>query len=315
LDFNKSGVPLVEIVSAPEIHSIEVMDAYAKEIREIARVLGISDCDMEKGQMRFEANVSVGQRDSLAARQSDSSVETGHAPSLPDYRVEIKNLNSFKHLRDAVAYEIGRQTKLIEKGEAPAQETRGWDPQSRKTFVQRVKEYAHDYRYFPEPDLPPIQLGSEAARQRGSLLIEDLRKSIPELPGQKRARFREAGLTKEQAEILARDKKREEFALKLAEKITLTEAAKLVVNKPEIMQKSPEKVLEELKKGREDVVSDAGELGRIAQKIIESNPGPVEDYKSGKEAALQFLIGQMMKETRGKADPRIAGECLRKALQ
>ena len=295
LDFNKSGIPLVEIVSAPEIHSIEVMDSYAKEVREIARILEISDCDMEKGQMRFEANVSV----QLSAVSCQPS-------AVPNYRVEIKNLNSFKHLRDAVEYEIKRQTALIEKGETPAQETRGWDLKNGKTFVQRSKEEAHDYRYFPEPDLPPVQLDSETVRQLGS--------SIPELPSEKRARFRKAGLTVEQAKILVRDKKREEFALKLAEEIGFAEAVKLVINKPEIMQKPPETALEELKKGWEAVVSDARELEKVAQKVIETNPNPVRDYKSGKETALQFLIGQMMKKTRGQADPKVAKECLEKLL-
>lgn len=294
IDFNKSGIPLVEIVSAPAICSVELLDEYAKEVREIARSLGISDGDMEKGQMRFEANISVGQKSAVAKGQ------------LPDYRVEVKNLNSFKSLRDSVSYEIDRQTKSLENGEKLVQETRGWDIEKRQTFVQREKEHAHDYRYFPEPDLPPLEIDNR--------LIKKLQSEITELPSQQRNRFVAMGLTPDQAEIMARDKRRQDFVVRLAEEIEITEAVKIVINHPEVMEKSPKEVLADLRQKQEERVKDTGAIERIAHQVIENNPQPVADYKAGKTAALKFLVGQMMKESRGKADPQVAASSLEKLL-
>jgi len=296
LDFNKSGIPLMEIVSAPDIHTIETLDAYAKEVRQIARTLKISDCDMEKGQMRFEANVSL----------RNGELKTRNA-KFPNYRVEIKNLNSFKHLRDAVAYEIDRQTTLIEKGELPAQETRGWDLTRGQTFVQRTKESAHDYRYFPEPDLPPVRLDEETVKHLGS--------QVPELPGQQRSRLETLGLTPASAATIARDPKRLLFFEGLTElEMPVETAAKLVINRPEIMASSPPEVVAELAQEQEEKLSDTEQLAKITQTVIESNPQPVADFKGGKEAALQFLLGQVMKKTQGKADPKVAAKLLRELL-
>ncbi|MFW6110364.1 MAG: Asp-tRNA(Asn)/Glu-tRNA(Gln) amidotransferase subunit GatB [Patescibacteria group bacterium] len=317
LDFNKSGIPLVEIVSAPCIHSVDLLDSYAKEIQEIARTLGISACDMEKGQMRFEANVSI-RNLRTAPRRSASQGEPQEriegsgerkaecSRQIPDYRVEIKNLNSFKHLRDAVSYEIKRQINLLEKSETPGQETRGWDVARSRTFVQRSKEEAHDYRYFPEPDLPPVQFDSS--------FIEQLKEELPVLPGEQRERLESMGLRTSQAKILARDSERHAYFLRLAEEIKVQEAAKLVINQPETMNKDPQQVAEELRREKEETISGEAKLDGIAKKVIEENPEPVEDYRSGKEEAIQFLLGKIMRKTQGKADPQKAKSSLEKFL-
>ncbi|MFW6143439.1 MAG: Asp-tRNA(Asn)/Glu-tRNA(Gln) amidotransferase subunit GatB [Patescibacteria group bacterium] len=312
LDFNKSGIPLVEIVSAPCIHSVDLLDSYAKEIQEIARTLGISACDMEKGQMRFEANVSVEQvadkdlADSSTSEVSEDITSEVFLGQIPDYRVEIKNLNSFKHLRDAVSYEIKRQINLLEKSETPGQETRGWDVARSRTFVQRSKEEAHDYRYFPEPDLPPVQFDSS--------FIEQLKEELPVLPGEQRERLESMGLRTYQAKILARDSERHAYFLRLAEEIKVQEAAKLVINQPETMNKDPQQVAEELRREKEETISGEAKLDGIAKKVIEENPEPVEDYRSGKEEAIQFLLGKIMRKTQGKADPQKAKSSLEKFL-
>jgi len=219
----------------------------------------------------------------------------------------VINLNSFKHLRDAVAYEIDRQTTLIEKGELPAQETRGWDLARGQTFVQRTKESAHDYRYFPEPDLPPVRLDEETVKHLGS--------QVPELPGQQRSRLETLGLTPASAATIARDPKRLLFFEGLTElEMPVESAAKLVINRPEIMASSPPEVVAELAQEQEEKLSDTEQLAKITQTVIESNPQPVADFKGGKEAALQFLLGQVMKKTQGKADPKVAAKLLRELL-
>ncbi len=306
LDFNKSGLPLLEIVSAPEIDSEKTLNQFAKEIREIAVTLGISNCDMEKGEMRFEANVSMYDPSIVEEIEKSGRNEQQAAHDEYAYRVEIKNLNSFKYLRDAVAYEIERQTRLIEKGKEPEQETRGWDPASGKTFVQRTKEEAHDYRYFPEPDLPPVEFKKEK--------LEEIQSSIPELPNEKRKKYRDMGLTKSQAELLARDKKREDYFLKLREYLGAEKAAKLVINEPEIMEENPEQVAKSVKKEQAETISGKDELEKVAKEAIKENPQPVQDYREGNENALQFLIGKVMQKTQGNADPQITAQILEKLL-
>ncbi len=334
LDFNKSGLPLLEIVSAPEIYSVETLNQFAKEVREIASVLEISNCDMEKGEMRFEANVSIrdsqevkelgkeknqvlgsvlepgsGELPSSAGKQIISEDRERKAESgkpIPSYRVEIKNLNSFKHLRDSVTYEIERQTKLIEKGEVPQQETRGWDTEKGETFVQRTKEEAHDYRYFPEPDLSPVQLDRETIKQLDS--------DLPVLPAEKRAELRKMGLKESQAELLARDREREEYFLKLKEYLEVEEAVKLVINEPEVMKKDPKTVAEELQREEKETISSEDKLEEIAREVIEENPHPVRDYEDGNENALQFLIGKVMQKTQGKAEPQLVIKVLKSIL-
>ncbi|TSC69388.1 MAG: Aspartyl-tRNA(Asn) amidotransferase subunit B / Glutamyl-tRNA(Gln) amidotransferase subunit B, partial [Parcubacteria group bacterium Gr01-1014_66] len=184
IDFNRAGIPLMELVTEPDFTSGEEVKQFGEELQQIIRYLNVSDADMEKGQMRVEVNISL---------RPEGTKELGT-------KVEVKNINSFRFAEAAVVYETSRQKVLLDAGEKVQQETRGWDEQKGITFPQRSKEEAHDYRYFPEPDLPPLEISDE--------LIEELRASLPELPHEKAARFmREYGLDEEMSEILTRDHK------------------------------------------------------------------------------------------------------------
>ncbi|MBU1110617.1 Asp-tRNA(Asn)/Glu-tRNA(Gln) amidotransferase subunit GatB [Patescibacteria group bacterium] len=329
LDFNKSGIPLMEVVSEPDIHSAEQAVAYCKLIQQIVRFLGISDGDMEKGQMRCEVNVSVARLASDIATQQDSNSATQpHSCTatqlhsklrqnlppttyhLPPYRVEIKNLNSFRFVQKAIEYEIQRQTEALENGEHLIQETRGFDEEKEITFSQRSKEQAHDYRYFPEPDLPPMKLSDKE--------IERLRAQIPELPHEaKRRLVDKLGLKPSQAEIISREQSTLSYFDQLVKLNLLTDkAANLIVNQPELIEQySPQELVNYLEKQAVEQIGDENALMQIARKIIEANPKPVKDYKSGKETALQFLVGQMMRETKGKAEPQKAADILKVVLK
>lgn len=189
LDFNRSGVPLMEIVTDPDLSSPIEARAYLKKLQQIIRYLDVSDCDMEKGSMRCEANISLSRAGSK---------------KLPDYKIEIKNLNSFRFVEKALEYEIKRQKKLLEGGKKLTQETRGWDEIKQITFLQRVKETAADYRYFPEPDIPPIKWKKAE--------IEKLRRLLPELPDEKVKRLMKSyGLSESQASILAATRERADY--------------------------------------------------------------------------------------------------------
>lgn len=336
VDFNRAGAPLMELVTEPDIRSAEQALQFAKELQRILRYLGVSDADMEKGQMRVEANVS------LSAEED----EMGN-------KVELKNINSFKAVGAAIAYEIERQKKILESGKEVKQETRGWEEGRQKTVSQRTKEEAHDYRYFPEPDLPPFE-------PRIVFDLEDLKRHLPELPQAKRERFtREFGLSPEKADLLVHDKRLADFfeaaVSELATRDELTTSTiekkpkELLYNyltsdllglltasgidfgsmkiKPEgmahlvdliadgkigsrqakdILRKmfetgeDPETIMQE--EGLE-TVSDAGEVQKTVREVITENPKAVQDYKMGKEASMQFLIGQAMKKLRGRGDP------------
>ncbi len=347
VDFNRAGVPLLELVTEPDMASSKEARGFAEELQLILRYLGISDADMEKGQMRVEANISV---------SVDSKLGT---------KVEVKNINSFRAVEKAIQYEIERQSKLLEKGERIKQETRGWDDIEEKTVSQRSKEEAHDYRYFPEPDLPPLKLSE----------VPEFSPELPELPSQKRARFKkEYGVDGEKLEIFVRDKKLSEFfeaAVSEAQKwASETEPAKIIelaVNyitsdlsgllrdkelSAEEMSASrritPENFGELMKmaalgeissRGAKDILrlmletgqdpseiaksegflvtDDSAALEEIAKNVIAANSQAVQDYKNGKEASLQFLVGQAMREAKSKklgANPETLKELFQKAL-
>jgi len=344
VDFNRAGIPLMELVTEPDIESPKEARKFAEELQLILRYLEVSDADMEKGEMRVEANISVSEkRDTLGTK------------------VEIKNLNSFKAVEKALEYEIERQKKILESGKKVIQETRGWDPVREITFPQREKEEAQDYRYFPEPDLPPLEITQE--------MIEKIRAEIPELPQQKRKRLkREYGLDEKSIEIFVKDKdfgeyfekvvsefapnlpkeklskliklatnylttdllgllkgasvKGEDFLItpeNFAEFITLIEEgkisskiAKIVLEEMFKTGADPSHIIEE--KGLTLITSEA-EIEKIAQQVILENQKAVSDFKKGKETALQFLIGQVMKKTKGKANPKLAREILLKILK
>ena len=342
VDFNRGGVPLMELVSEPDIHSAEEAVAYGQELQLILRYLGVSDADLEKGQMRFDANISL---------SSDEKLGT---------RAEIKNLNSFGALESAVNYEIKRQTEILEEGGRVDQETRGWDDIKQKTVPQRSKEQAHDYRYFPEPDLPPLT--------KAGFDVEALRSEIPELPNGKRARFtQEYGLNPEQMNILIEDKDMSEYfeqalsELEGDEQISANqEKIKLTLNyltsdlrgllmaknadfddckitpenfadlmdmvvKKEINSRVAKDLLvkmldsgadpREIVKNEElSQVSDGEELEPIVSSVIAANPKAVEDYKKGKSAALQFLFGKSMAALKGRGNPEALKSLLEKLL-
>jgi len=364
IDFNRAGVPLMELVTEPDLRSGEEASAFAQELQLILRYLGVSDANMEKGQMRVEANISL---------RPVGLKELGT-------KVEVKNLNSFKAVRDAIDYEIKRQSELLDEGRKIAQETRGWS-EKEQTISQRSKEESHDYRYFPEPDLPPLKIDS------GNVL--KIKASMPELPSQKRVRFiNNYGLQDDQTNILVNNEKLANYfenvvsefmnwdkegldkdslltpeldasphfiekerqmiinlcvnyllsdflgllneasaeiddtkinAENFAEWVCLihrdvitSRAAKEVLKEMWATGKDPSQVIREKDLVR---VEDVGEIEKVAEKIIKDNQAAVSDYKKGKIASLQFLIGLVMKETRGKANPETITDILKKLLK
>ncbi len=337
LDFNRAGTPLMEIVSEPDLRSSDEAYAYAKEIQKIVRYVGSSDADMEKGMMRFDASVSIRPK--------------GETKLYP--RAEIKNLNSFRSLQLAIDYEIERQKVMWQEEDGPMKGpvTVGWDEENGGTFFMRDKEESDDYRYFPEPDIPPLHLSSE--------MVERFRSEVPELPGVKKKRYiDELGLNEDDARILSDDIKlacyfeevvaksgdvkravsfintvlmkrlNEELISVDQQKITaemLAELIKLVVDgeisnnvaKLDVFEQmyetgnSPRQIVEE--KGLKQV-SDTGAIEMACQKVIEANPGPVADVRNGKEKAIGFLIGMVMKEMKGQANPEMVNDIIRKLL-
>jgi len=334
VDYNRTGVPLLEIVSDPDLRSPREASEYLKTIRSIMRYIDVSDCDMEKGSFRCDANISL---------RPVGSEKLG-------VKVEIKNMNSFKGVERAIAYEVERQRAALDNGEDIIQETRLYNADSQKTFSMRSKEEAHDYRYFPDPDLTPIVLKKE--------WIEEIRSSLPELPDHRRDRFqKEYGLPEYDARVLTAEKqladyfeaaatlnsqyktlsnwimvellgKLNEVDLKIEDSpISPLQMAGLLslIEKGAISGKIGKQVFAEMfntGKAAEVIVkekgllqiSDTGELDRIVEEVISNNPGPVNDYQGGKKQALGFLVGQIMKATRGKANPGLVNQLLRDKL-
>jgi aspartyl-tRNA(Asn)/glutamyl-tRNA(Gln) amidotransferase subunit B len=332
VDFNRSGVPLMEMVSQPDLHTPAETRAYLLKLRAILRTLGVSTADMEKGQMRCDVNVSL---------RPIGQAELGT-------KVEVKNLNSFRSVQHALEFEIARQTAALDRGERIPQETRGWVDDRGVTVTQRSKEEAHDYRYFPEPDLPPLFI--ERA------WLAQLRQRMPELPDARRTRYMQtfllgaydaealstdgvaAQLFEDTVRIGADPKKAVNWIQNdvsrlradstidgrtlqpehLAELIRLVEdgaisiaAARQVL--PEVFRtgKAPRGLIDELGLAQ---VSDASALEEAALATLEANPAAVADYKSGKVAAINRLKGQLIKATGGKANQAVAEELLRKLL-
>ena len=334
VDLNRAGAPLIEIVSEPQIHSPEEAGAYLRSLRQVLRYLDVSDADMEKGQFRCDANVSV-------RRKGDSKLGT---------RTELKNLNSFRFVERAIAHEIERQIELIESGGKVKQETMHWDDRAGKSSTMRSKEHADDYRYFPDPDLPPLKLEAD--------WLEKQRAALPELPLARRARYRESyGLPDYDAEVLTDDRDVSEFfeaavkgygqpktvsnwvmrdvlaaateAGKPLRELPLTpgrlvELLKLV-DAGRITAGSAREVFAEMAKTGEpaeaivrarglEAVSDAGELEGHAREVIAANADQVAKYKAGETKLLNFFVGQVMKRTGGKADPARLREVLARLL-
>lgn len=288
IDFNRSSVPLVEIVTEPEIFSSAQAKEYAKKLRQIVRYLDISDCDMEKGGMRLEANISL-------QKEGDTT--------LPNYKVELKNINSFRFLEKGIEYEIVRQKEILEKGKTPIQETRGYNAEKNITYSQRTKEDAADYRYFPDPDLPPINI-SDA-------WFSEIKKSNPEslddlfLTWQKKYK-----VSRNLTELLFETSQEGQWLDNLFEK---TEAQKLLVDKlvnqlvnkklkVNLFNDEADKVVAEYKKTTTvDEVSDE-ELIPYIEKVLKSNNNAVSDYQAGKTQVMNFLVGMVMREVKKKIE-------------
>ena len=393
VDFNRAGVPLMELVTEPDFHSGEEASAFAQELQLILRYLGVSDANMEKGQLRVEANISIRPPSSPPALKLRRAGKLQAPSSILGTKVEIKNLNSFKAVRDAIDYEIKRQSELLDGGKKIIQETRGWNEEKGparnathsvaggQTFSQRIKEESHDYRYFPEPDLPPLRIDLNA--------VEEIKAAMPELPSQKRTRFKnnyrlpdgqtnilvnneklanyfenvvsefmnwdKEGLDKDSLLAQGLDskphilEKEKQLLINLAANYILSDllgflneaSAKIndiridaenfaewcgLLHRNIINSRAGKDVLKEMWATGKDPsqvirekdlvqVEDLGEIERVAEKIISENKTAVLDYKKGKSASLQFLVGQMMKETRGRANPETVSDILKKLLK
>lgn len=330
VDFNRAGVPLMELVTEPVIHDAETAGKFARELQLLLRTLGASHANLEKGEMRIEANISVSKTDTFGTK------------------VEVKNINSFRSVERAIAYEIERQVALIESGGTVVQETRGWDEGKQETFHQRLKEGSADYRYFPEPDIPKIY------RSRVSEWSDNaLKASLPELPWEKRARYTAFGMKEEDAAYVANDLERAVFfdavidaigddakLRTLAVNYFISDLAGLYA-KNENVQITPDTFTKLVRmigsnqlssRGAKDAlailaekggdpetvakengllqVSDTGALKAAVQEVIAANEAVVTEYKAGKEASLQYLVGQAMKATKGAGNPGLIKELL-----
>ena len=338
VDFNRAGVPLMELVTEPVIHDAKTAADFAKELQLLLRILGASHANLEKGEMRIEANISVSNTEELGTK------------------VEVKNLNSFRSVERAIVFEIERQIALLEKGEKVIQETRGWDESSQKTFHQRVKEGSADYRYFPEPDLPKLRIS-----EIPDFSEENIKKSLPELPWERRARYEGHELSAADAIYLSSTIERGAFydrmivllesnpsSLKLAanyiisdlggwyaknassvefENIEPESFAELIrmIESGELSSRGAKDVLNTLaeKGGSAKVVAeslgllqvnDRSALQGFVDQVISANPDAVAEYRGGKEAALQYLVGQGMKVSRGAGNPTVLRELLLETL-
>ncbi|MCT4592620.1 MAG: Asp-tRNA(Asn)/Glu-tRNA(Gln) amidotransferase subunit GatB [Candidatus Gracilibacteria bacterium] len=329
VDLNRAGSPLIEMVTEPCFRSSEDVFEFLKELQRTLRFLGTSDADMEKGMMRCDANISI---------RLKGAVEFGT-------KVEIKNMNSFNNIKKALDYEFVRQVKAVEKGEKLIQETRGWVDDKEITVSQRSKEESADYRYFPEPDLPPVILDNAE--------LDAYKKEVPELSAQKRTRFiNDFKLPFKHASTLSWERELAEFfeevvkisnnpqkaanlilgdylALQKEQEVNISAAnlAKIIklMDEGKISSKIAKEILPEISKSDLDPekyveekgliqMSDTGELETVCQEVMSENPKMVEDFKGGKEKAIGGLVGQVMKKTQGKASPPMVNDILRKLM-
>jgi aspartyl-tRNA(Asn)/glutamyl-tRNA(Gln) amidotransferase subunit B len=299
VDLNRSGVPLVEIVTEPDINSTAEAIEYLKKLQQIIRYLDVSNADMEKGSMRLEPNISI-------RKVRDRG--------LPQYKVEVKNINSFRFVGKAIEYELERQRLILERGDSVAQETRGFSETKSITLPQRRKEEANDYRYFPEPDIPPIRWVEE--------YIEAQRKTLPELPDKKNIRFKnQYGLENYVISQLTESKAiasyfEEAAKVGLRQGIVPLDIANRIINKRVDTNKtSPPQMIADILNSQKTKNMGEAILIPIIENTLQENSKAVSDYKSGKESALMFLIGQVMRRTQGRADAEKAKEMLIKRIK
>lgn len=329
IDYNRAGVPLMELVTEPVIHDAKTAGDFARELQLLLRTLGVSDANMEKGEMRVEANISISSTDTFGTK------------------VEVKNLNSFKSVESAIAYELKRHEEMLERGEVITQETRGWDEVKGKTFSQRAKESAHDYRYFPDPDLPSLLITES--------FLSRIEETMPELPAFKREKYSNLGLTSKQIEVIIGDLRLDSFFNRTLQALGLEDAdrARLAANylatdlvslvdantttdawhadhfATLIGMVAEEKITSRIAK---DLLKDAvfngidpqkavleggllqndseEGLASIVADVVAQNEAVSADYRGGKQAALQFLVGQGMKLSKGTAKPTLLAEMI-----
>jgi len=333
IDFNRAGIPLMELVTEPVIHSADEAGRFAKEFQLLLQTMGVGDANMEKGEMRVEANISVSKTKDFGTK------------------VEVKNLNSFRSVERAVAHEVERHIKALEAGERVVQETRGWDEGNETTFSQRAKEDSHDYRYFPDPDIPKIIIS-----EIPELNPEKVRAELPELPWEKRSRLIGKGLKPEDVEFFVNNLNWATYLDLISSELDGLDGIKIVVNyltsdlaglvkndstadfssvslestispinfvgltnmilNGEVSSRGAKDILKIMYEGGESQwkiakenaliqKSDEGELKKIAELIIAENPGIVADYKGGKVSVIQFFVGQGMKVTKGAGNPAV----------
>ncbi len=305
IDFNRSGVPLVEIVTEPDFSSEIEVKEYLQNLQQIVRYLGVSNADMEKGDMRLEPNMSL-----IPSEKYQFPIPLDQ---LPSYKVEVKNINSFRFVEKAIQYEFTRQSELLDKGEKPKQETRGWNEVKQITVSQRSKEDAKDYRYFPEPDIPPIITTREK--------VEELKSSLPELPTEKRERFmKDYELSFYDTEIITRDMSYATYFENIVREgkdkgVSAKQIANALINKRVASGVNPEEVIATILSFSQVATIDEGELEKVIQEVITEQEKPVLDYKSGKEPVIMFLVGCVMKKLSVKADAQEIKKKLIAALQ
>lgn len=314
IDFNRSGVPLAEIVTEPDFSSSSDVKMFLEELHTIIRYLDVSEADLEKGTMRMEPNISVREITNNESQISNQSQITNF--KLPNYKVEVKNINSFNFVKRAIDFEVARHIELLEKGETPIQETRGWNSEKGITYSQRTKEGAHDYRYFPEPDIPPFTFTEG--------YIEGIAKTIPELPKAKMDRFiSKLGLRDLDAYIISREKSTSDFfELVLAEVKKINsensiaqKVASAFINKRISLSDTPKKSAEKFTEMVKPVETDSNALDEAVKTIMSTNEKAVAEYKSGKVTVIMFLVGQVMREMKGKADASVVRKVLEDKLK
>ena len=299
VDFNRSGVPLMELVTEPDFDAAQKVSEFLKEVQKMVRYLDISSADMEKGSMRLEANISL--------------QEEGKE-NLPEYKVELKNINSFRFLVKAINAELSRQEEILAKGEKVVQETRGYSEKSGKTFSQRLKEEAQDYRYFPEPDIPPVRFGKDE--------VEKIKLSLPEFPAAKRRRLMDKyGLSQVYAEVLTQAASRADYfekAVALGEKSNFSAKtiADLMVNQSMDRQfPEPAGLIKRIAEVTNKEYLNTELTETAVREVILKEARAVADYKKGKTQTLGFLIGSVQKLLKGKADPKLIQELLQRELK
>lgn len=299
VDFNRSSVPLVEIVTEADFDNEFQVVQYLQKLQKIVRYLDVSNADMEKGEMRLEPNISL--RDATISTNEHGYLDD---KNLPNYKVEVKNINSFRFVDHAIKFELKRQEELLEKGEKPSQETRGWNEAKNATVSQRSKEDAMDYRYFPEPDIPPITTTIDK--------IAELLHSIGELPDEKQSRFeKKYGLPSADAEILTREKATADFFDKAVEDgekfdVSARELANLIINKKlDTTKFTPAEIVKMVVESKKKDELSPDVLKGLIQEVLSENTKAVEEFKAGKENVIMFLLGQVMKKAGKKLDAEV----------